>query len=116
MSKKLLTKTIFIERSNKIHMNRYDYSLVNYVHSKTNVIIICKVHGEFKQSPSKHMLGQGCKYCNGGFKKTNDEFIIDAKKVHGDKYDYSIVKYTNNKTKVDIICPIHGGFKQRPGD
>jgi len=42
---------------------------------------------------------------------TTEEFISKAKKVHGDKYDYSLVEYVNNKTRVTIICPIHGEFK-----
>lgn len=47
-------------------------------------------------------------------KKTKEQFIKDARLVHGDKYDYSKVEYINNKTAVTIICPIHGEFKQRP--
>ena len=47
---------------------------------------------------------------------TNDEWISRARIVHGDKYDYSKVEYTNNKTKVCIICPIHGEFWQRAKD
>lgn len=42
------------------------------------------------------------------------DFIEKARKVHGDKYDYSKVEYINNKTKVCIICPIHGEFWQTP--
>lgn len=45
-------------------------------------------------------------------KKTNEEFIINAKRVHGNKYDYSKTKYVNSRTKVKIICPIHGMFEQ----
>lgn len=48
--------------------------------------------------------------------KTTNEFIQDAINVHGNKYDYSKVEYINNKTKVCIICPIHGEFWQRPND
>lgn len=47
-------------------------------------------------------------------KKTTEQFISDAIKVHGDKYDYSKVEYVNNRTKVTIICPIHGAFEQNP--
>ena len=47
-------------------------------------------------------------------KKTTEEFISDAKKVHGDRYDYSMVDYSGNRTKVKIICPIHGVFEQVP--
>lgn len=43
-----------------------------------------------------------------------DNFITKSKNVHGDKYDYSLVDYVNNKTKVKIICPIHGVFEQTP--
>ena len=49
-------------------------------------------------------------------KLTTKEFIQRAKEIHGDKYDYSKVKYVNNKTKVCIICPIHGKFEQTPCD
>lgn len=45
---------------------------------------------------------------------TKDEFIARARKVHGDKYDYSKVEYKNARTKVKIICPIHGVFEQSP--
>lgn len=45
---------------------------------------------------------------------TIDEFIEIASKIHNNKYDYSLVEYKNNSTKVKIICPIHGVFKQTP--
>lgn len=47
-------------------------------------------------------------------KKTTEQFVNDAKKVHGDKYDYSKVEYVNGLTEVCIICPIHGEFWQKP--
>ena len=45
---------------------------------------------------------------------TRDEFIRRAQAIHGTKYDYSLVEYVNNKTKVKIICPVHGEFEQEP--
>ena len=45
---------------------------------------------------------------------TKEEFIEKAGLVHGDKYDYSLVDYVNNDTKVKIICPKHGEFEQKP--
>lgn len=45
---------------------------------------------------------------------TFEEFISKAREVHGDKYEYSKVVYINNRTKVCIICPIHGEFWQVP--
>ena len=47
-------------------------------------------------------------------KKTTDEFIQEAKTIHGNKYNYSKVNYVNAKTKVCIICPKHGEFWQTP--
>lgn len=49
-------------------------------------------------------------------KKTIDEFINDAKKIHGDKYDYSLVEYKDNNTKISVICLTHGIFEIRPND
>ena len=49
-------------------------------------------------------------------KKTKDEFIEEAIKVHGNRYDYSKVKYKNASCKVIIICKIHGEFEQKPSN
>ena len=49
-------------------------------------------------------------------KKTTEEFIQDAKKIHGDKYDYSKVNYVNDSVKVCIICPVHGEFFKTPSN
>lgn len=47
---------------------------------------------------------------------TTNEFIERAKLIHGDKYDYSKVVYKNGRTKIIIVCPIHGEFLQKPHD
>ena len=44
------------------------------------------------------------------------QFIKDAKNIHGDKYNYSIVEYINTRTKIKIICPKHGIFEQTPNN
>ena len=44
----------------------------------------------------------------------NEIFMRKAKIIHGDKYDYSFVEYVNAKTKIKILCPIHGMFEQVP--
>lgn len=46
--------------------------------------------------------------------KSIEQFIEEARKIHGEKYNYSKVDYKNNKTKVEIICPKHGSFYQQP--
>tara|TARA_R110001592_G_scaffold70707_1_gene216432 strand:- start:531 stop:1493 length:963 start_codon:yes stop_codon:yes gene_type:complete len=113
-------KTIsqFIKDSKKIHGDKYDYSLVDYVNWKTKVKIICPNHGVFEQKAGEHSTqGRGCKYCFKERKFSNTEqFIEKAKKVHGEKYDYSLVEYVHNKSKVKIICPEHGEFSQEPSN
>ena len=115
-----LTTEEFIEKARELHGNKYDYSKVNYVNNHTKVCIICPEHGEFWQVPSSHLQGVGCPKC--GLNKiwesrgriTTDEFIEKAIEVHGDKYDYSKVRYVNSHTKLCIICPEHGEFWQLP--
>jgi len=118
LTQKLSTNE-FIKRAQKIHGNKYDYSLVNYINNKIKVKIVCNLHGVFIQSPEKHLSGQGCRECFINFFKNclrsnTEEFIAKAKKVHGNKYDYSLVNYINNRTKIKIICPIHGIWEQKP--
>lgn len=112
-------KMEFIDKSKKIHGNKYDYSKVEYVNSKTKVCIICQEHGEFWQTPNCHLNGQGCPICrnttNGISKRlTTEEFVRRSQKIHGNKYDYSKVNYTGLNNEVKIICPVHGIFYQKP--
>ena len=114
-----ITKTILVNRFKKIHDNKYDYSHVDYINSKSKVQIICKQHGMFEQAPHKHLIGQMCPQCSlikrsNKRKKNIDEVINDFKNIHGDKYDYSKIDYINTHSKVIIICKIHGDFKQSP--
>jgi very-short-patch-repair endonuclease len=112
----MITKD-FIEKAKQVHGDRYDYSKVEYKGCKEKVCIICPVHGEFLQVARIHLMGCGCKKCHlSNETKTTEQFIAEAKKVHGDKYDYSKVEYVNAKTKICIICPLHGEFWQTPND
>ena len=104
----------FIEESFKKFGYKYDYSKVEYNGCDEKVCIICPEHGEFWQTPRQHLKGQGCLSCSNIKCCNTEEFIAKAKRVHGDKYDYSKVNYINNKTPVCIICPEHGEFWQRP--
>lgn len=114
MSKKLTIEE-FLNKANKVHNFIYDYSLVKYVNYHTNIKIICNEHGVFEQNPINHLSGKnGCPKCFGGVRHSLNDFIIKAEKYHGKKYDYSLVKYINARTKVDIICKDHGVFEQVP--
>lgn len=120
MSKKLTTEE-FIEKAKQVHGNKYNYSKVEYINNRANICIICPKHGEFWQRAGNHIYKEyGCPKCKtekiGNLKrKSLEQFIEDARKIHGDKYDYSKVEYINAHTKLEIICPKHGGFWQEPG-
>ena len=108
-----------IESFEKIHGNKYDYSKVNYINGRAKVCVVCPEHGEFFISSCKHLQGQGCKKCGkkSAARKSaigKEAFIEKARLVHGDKYDYSNVEYKRANSKVNIICPKHGGFWQTP--
>ena len=107
-----LTTEEFIRRAKEVHGDRYNYSKVEYVNEYTKVCIICPKHGEFWQIPVHHLNGSGCPYCAGKIRLTTEEFIRKAKDIHGGRYDYSKVEYVNARTKVCIICPEHGEFRQ----
>ena len=111
------SKDEFITKAIEVHSGKYDYSKVEYVNSQTKVCIICPKHGEFWQTPNIHLRGGGCKKCStikvhDLQKSTTEQYIERAREVHGNKYDYSKIEYKGNKTKVCIICPIHGEFWQ----
>ena len=116
---KLSSTETFIEKARAIHGDKYDYSNVTYTTAITKVEIICPSHGSFMQIPNSHLNGNGCPACalerkRAAFSSNTEAFITQAKAIHGDKYDYSKVKYVNNRTKVTIVCPVHGDFQQQP--
>ena len=120
MSRKITTEE-FIEKSIKCHKIKYDYSKVEYKNKDEKVCILCPIHGEFWQKASLHMNGSDCPKCSYmnrqiKMRKSIEMFIEQCKTIHGDKYDYSNVKYVNSHSKVKIICPIHGEFEMRPYD
>lgn len=113
------TKEEFVKKANIVHKNKYDYSKAEYKKASLKVCIICPEHGEFWQTPNSHLNGNGCPQCatkqsHDMFRKTREQFILDAQNIHGNTYDYSKVDYINTKTKVCIICPKHGEFWQTP--
>ena len=112
---KQLTTEQFIEKARLVHGDKYDYSKSVYGGKDKKVCIICPEHGEFWQTPHNHCQGQNCPLCALENKaNTTEQFIEAARKIHGDRYDYSMTKYNDSKTKVEIICPVHGVFYQRP--
>lgn len=109
-------KNLFIRRATKKFGDRYDYSKVEYIDSNTPVDIIDKENGNevFSIKPSSFLSSANGRPGSGRVSVTTEEFIERARKLHGNKYDYSKVVYKNGHEKVCIICPIHGEFWQEP--
>lgn len=108
-----------IETFKIVHGDRYDYSKVVYVRTMDKVTVICKEHGEFEIAPNHHRYGTGCANCGevkraSSYTLTQEEVIVDFRKIHGDRYDYSLVEYTYSKTKVIVLCGEHGEFLITP--
>lgn len=114
-----LTEEFFVKKSRLIHGDKYDYSQSKVNGVDKYVKIICPIHGEFWQTPYKHMHGQGCPKCGNikkGLSHKNDfsDLIYRFNKIHNFKYNYNDSKYLTIDTKIKIICPIHGEFWQTP--
>ena len=109
-SNRITKNNILLNKFKNVHGNKYDYSLVEYTGSKNKIRIICPSHGTFEQKVSNHLSGFGCWKCSKTL--TEKEFIDKSILIHGDKYDYSKVKYIDSRFKVIIICKKHGDFEQ----
>lgn len=105
----------YIKDFNRIHNNKYDYSLFKFEKIHKKVKIICKEHGIFNQSVTNHLIGKGCQKCCGK-KLSLDEFILACDKVHNKKYDYSLIVTYSTNEKIKIICAKHGEFEQKVGN
>lgn len=116
---KLMTQEEFVIKASSIHGGFYDYSATNYISSRSKIKIVCPIHGEFEQTAKQHtVLKRGCKKCSDNrnsdnLRGTKEHFIECARKVHGNKYDYSLVEFKNYREKILIICKKHGEFKQK---
>lgn len=121
---KELLKQEYIRKSRlKFGKNKFDYSLVKYVDKKHKVSLKCNDCGSvFKQTPDAHFVSKfGCPTCAKVYraeketKVFTENFLTKAKEVHGNRYKYDKVKYTNNSTKIEIKCTVHNKyFKQQP--
>jgi Protein of unknown function (DUF723) len=118
--KEKLTHTTddFIKKAKHVHGNRYDYNRVDYCGEENEIIITCKTHGEFLQTPHNHLAGKGCSECGliktlNSIKLTTVEFIKRAKNIHNNYYDYNKTIFENSEINVIITCNIHGDFEQK---
>lgn len=109
-----MKKEEYIKKCKLKHKNKYSEcykKLPEEINLELEWNFDCPEHGNFPQKFKNH-LRHGCKKCAGNKTKTKEEFINDARKIYGNKYDYSRIDYKNNKERVNIICPKHGDFKK----
>lgn len=88
-----LTNEEFIEKSNKIHYNKYNYSLVNYISRNKKIQIICPEHGLFEQKGNEHLSGCGCPKCN---TSRGEEIILNYLKENNINFIYQYKVQINN--------------------
>lgn len=116
----------FLKIIKSLYGDKYDYSKVIFYNSKTKVTLSCEIHGEFNKDPYGLKTGHGCPKCGkseGERRKPPeqkrkcmmpiDQFIERARKVHGEKYDYSKTVMNGLMRHVLIVCPVHGDFWQQ---
>ena len=116
---KLKSNKEFIQEAMKVHGELYDYSTTKYINAKTKVVIKCKIHGDFIQSPRTHLRGQGCRLCGIATRVKNSiipfkVFEEKAFTIHSNFYSYNESSYVSLGKNMEIICPTHGSFTQKP--
>ena len=110
----------FIARSKKKHGNKFDYTHTVFLGRNKGLITVgCPEHGLVTMSERGHFAGPGCPQCGETIRRNKlslggETFIARALEAHKGFYDYSRVKYVNAHAKVEIVCPFHGSFFQRP--
>lgn len=115
----MITQKIFLQRSEQLYKDKYLYDNTIYKGMFNSVTVTCKVHGKFLVIARDFLRGTECQYCSSKTLKTvlvdkTRFFIKRAQEKHGNKFDYSKVKYVKTINKIDIICKVHGIFKQLP--
>lgn len=115
---KRVTTEEAIARVRLVHGEKYDTSLVDYKGSTSKIELICQSHGSFKARLQDVTRGTGCPLCarenqSKRVSKDLDTFLRDARKMHGDKYEYVTSTYKNYNNNVEIVCKEHGAFLQR---
>ena len=114
----------FIQRVREIHGDRYDLSKIDYVNAKTHVILICKIHGEFKITPDNLLSNnRGCRSCSGNLSSNliygSEGLSLKIIKERVNKLYGNLIKivddtYVNLQQEADWVCSRHGRIKGKP--
>lgn len=112
------SSSYWISKFNLVHGDKYTYTFV--LNDTSTVNVHCTLHDSITTCLKSNVgRGHGPACCKKAFLRKKYQtppslFLTSAKKIHNDKYDYSLVQYTNTHTKVKIVCPIHNEFNQTP--
>ena len=105
----------FLVKAASIHADRYDYSHVLYVNAGTPIEIVCKIHGSFKQKPTRHLSGRGCPACgivNSKLARTKMTSWSELKKMAAEAHpnrSFVYETFENKKRSDNIVylCEVH---------
>lgn len=119
ITSKAKTTAQFIAAAVAKHGETYDYTRTTYAGVRSKVMITCRIHGDFTQTPNAHLNGQGCPQCgvarrSASVRRSQEDFVAAATQKHAGVYDYSCTEYKNSSTPVTIVCRKHGAFTQVP--
>ena len=106
--KRRTTQEEFIKKANKIHKNKYNYDKVQYVTAIKPVTINCPLHGDFQQTPHKHLQGHGCPVCGAKNNLTEIRFIDSLRNIFGNvvyQQTYPFLKDKSGIQKIDFYLP-----------
>lgn len=103
---------------------KYPYLESEYINNKSQITVVCPIHGESKQTYSSHIrYAFGCRDCAiEASRTTRDEFISRVSKIHDNRYGYDklpefiSMNHADSRCIIDIECPDHGYFTQRAPD
>lgn len=117
MGRKAINTDSWVRQAKDRHGNKYDYSCVNYTKYACLVKIVCPTHGPFEQIEHNHRNGAGCPQCGADARREKraydfESFLRKAREVHGTHYEYPPCEVVNSRSKVRIVCPLHGEFEK----
>lgn len=121
--KKKNTSSYYVDLVLKQDSGMYEIDTSSITSRTSKLVLKCPIHGPHEMTISSFLNGCRCLECgrvSSSIKqrKTKSQRVDEFRRIHGDKYDYSLMpsRVKSNKVKIKIICPIHGVFEQRVND
>jgi len=111
-----LNASNFVEKATTFHNGKYTYDNCVYIKSTENVIVTCKLHGDFNVTPKNHLRGGYCPVCKKPSVHTTEAFIKRAAEVHNYQYTYDNAIFKTAATKTMVTCKYHGNFSVSPNN